>query len=151
MEPIKNYYLISDEIATSGQPTAAQFNDIAKAGYQVIINLALPSSDQAIVDEGAIVTRLGMIYLHLPVIWDAPKVEDLQFFCQVMESLKKRKVWVHCALNMRVSCFMYLYRKLFLKLPEAQARYPMTQLWQPNSVWQQFIQDAEATLKVPAN
>ncbi|PSF34556.1 phosphatase [Aphanothece hegewaldii CCALA 016] len=146
MESIKNYYLITDNIATSGQPTTDQFTEIAQAGYKIVINLALPSSDNALPDEGAIVTQLGMIYLHIPVIWDSPKIEDLQFFCEVMESTKKHKVWVHCALNMRVSCFMYLYRKLILKLPEIQAQYPMTELWQPNKIWQQFIQEAEANL-----
>lgn len=146
MEQSKNYYLITDHIATSGQPTIEQFSEIAQAGYQIVINLALPSSDNALADEGAIVTRLGMVYIHIPVIWNDPKIEDLQFFCEVMESLKKRKVWVHCALNMRVSCFMYLYRKLFLKLPETQAKYLMSELWQPNPVWQKFIHDAEMSL-----
>lgn len=144
MNTIKNYYQVTEYLATSGQPTREQFQEIAQAGHEVVINLALPSSDSALPDEGAIVTGLSMVYLHIPVIWDAPQLEDLELFFAMMGSLEKRKVWVHCALNMRVSCFVYLHQKLVLKLPEAQARYPMSELWQPNQVWQQFIQDAEA-------
>jgi protein tyrosine phosphatase (PTP) superfamily phosphohydrolase (DUF442 family) len=42
---IINYYQIGDRIATSGQPSKADFDRIAASGYEVMINLALPSSD----------------------------------------------------------------------------------------------------------
>ena len=140
---IKNYYFVSNDLATSGQPTREEFPEIAQAGYEAVINLALPSSDQAIADEGAIVTGLGLVYIHIPVIWQEPTLEDVQLFFDVMKCFKGRKVWVHCALNMRVSCFVYLYQKLVLRLPEAQASYPMVQIWRPDGVWQQLIDQAE--------
>jgi protein tyrosine phosphatase (PTP) superfamily phosphohydrolase (DUF442 family) len=34
MENIKNYYPVTDRIATSGQPTAEQLAEIAEAGYE---------------------------------------------------------------------------------------------------------------------
>lgn len=143
MEEIKNYCRVSNQIATSGQPTQEQFPKIAEAGYQAVINLALPSSTNALVDEGAIVTSLGMAYFHIPVIWEAPRIDDLRLFFGVIEALGDRKFWVHCALNMRVSCFIYLYHKCVLKLPEEQASYPMVKIWQPQEVWQQLIEEAE--------
>ena len=139
---IKNYYQLTNHIATSGQPTQEQFQIIAAADYDAIVNLALPTSTNALADEGAIVTSLS--YFHIPVVWEAPQLDDVQLFFGVMELLKARRVWVHCALNWRVSCFVYLYQKHILKLPEDEARTPMTKLWQPEGVWQQLIQDAEA-------
>lgn len=140
MEEILNYYQVNDKIATSGQPTKKQFELIAEEGYKIVINLALTSSSNALCNEDAIVTDLGMVYIHLPVVWEAPQVDDVQIFCHLMSVNNLRKVWVHCAKNMRVSGFMYLYQKHILNLPEEQALYPMNQIWQPQGVWQELMQ-----------
>jgi hypothetical protein len=42
---ILHFLPISARIGTAGQPTAAQFALIREAGYDVVINLALPTSD----------------------------------------------------------------------------------------------------------
>ena len=146
MKSIRDYYQISDRLATSGQPTPQEFSAIAQAGYQTIINLATTSSTNALVDEGAIVTDLGMVYIHIPVVWDDPKLQDVETFFRIMQTLDRQKIWVHCAKNMRVSCFVYLWQKHILQLPEDRARYPMSQIWQPTGVWQQLMKQAESSL-----
>ncbi len=80
LNAITNYVPITEDIGTSGQPTKEQFADIAAAGYQLLINLALPTSDHAICNEGSLVTELGMSYWHLPVKFDAPTPQELQLF-----------------------------------------------------------------------
>ena len=50
---IYNYVPINDQIASSGQPSPEQFSAIKKAGYDVVINLALASSEGAVSDEDA--------------------------------------------------------------------------------------------------
>ena len=77
VEEITNYMHISECIASSGQPEEHQFNDIAVAGYQAVINLARPNSENAIPEEGYLVTALGMAYVHIPVPFDAPNIEHL--------------------------------------------------------------------------
>ena len=144
MKEILNYYQVTNNIATSGQPTQDQLCAIAEDGYKVVINLALTSSSNAIADEDGIVTDMGMVYIHLPVVWESPQIDDVQLFFHLMDVHKLRKVWVHCAKNMRVSCFMYLYQKHILKLSEEQACYPMNQIWQPEGVWQKLMQITEA-------
>lgn len=139
MENILNYHQISPLLATSGQPTAEQFAAIAADGYRVIINLALVNSSNAIANEDAVVTQLGMSYLHLPVSWDKPERGDFLLFNRLLSALDGQKIWIHCALNMRVSCFLYLYQKHILKWPDDAARYPMSQLWQPEGVWTELI------------
>ncbi len=56
MEDIVNYLYISEHMASSGQPEEHQFKEIALAGYQVVINLAMPDSDNAVPEEGYLVT-----------------------------------------------------------------------------------------------
>ena len=68
MNSILDYYRIDNRLATSGQPTPEQFQFIADEGYQAVINLAMSTSTNALVDEGTIVTGLGMIYIYLPVV-----------------------------------------------------------------------------------
>lgn len=65
---IQDYYQINHRLASSGQPTPEQFAAIADAEYQIIVNLATSSSTNALLNQGAIVTDLGMIYLQIPVI-----------------------------------------------------------------------------------
>ena len=39
---IYNFEALTDWLGTSGQPTEAQFLDIAAAGYSAVVNLSLP-------------------------------------------------------------------------------------------------------------
>ncbi len=135
---ILNLITISDRINTSGQPSPIQFQDIADAGFNHIINLAMPDSDNALPDEGGFVSELGMNYFHIPVPFDAPTREHLALFLKLMNVLGDEKVWVHCALNMRVSAFMKHYQKSVMKLADEDC-VPMLESWQPDEVWQKFI------------
>ena len=146
IETIPDYYSVSNAVASSGQPTPEQFSLISQAGYQIVINLATSNSTNALANEGAIVTDLGLVYVHIPVLWQNPQIEDVIKFFKVMQAFEEQKIWVHCAKNMRVSCFIYLWQKYILQLSEEQARYPMNQIWQPTGVWQQLIDKGEIAL-----
>ncbi|MEE9328007.1 MAG: protein tyrosine phosphatase family protein [Cocleimonas sp.] len=135
---ILNTIIINDNIGTSGQPTPTQFLDIADADYRTVINLAMPDSDNALPEEGSFVTELGMNYFHIPVPFDAPTAEHLLLFFKLMKTVKNEKVWVHCALNMRVSAFMQHYQKSILKLDEADC-IPILKNWKPDKIWQDFL------------
>ncbi len=137
---IKNFLAIDDSLATSGQPSPEQFRGIADLDFKTLVNLALPTSGNALANEGAIVTELGMNYIHIPVVWEDPRSEQFDVFSAVMNSHKSGKIWVHCALNMRVSVFVYLYRRLHLNVPEPVAEQMLHEIWQPNSVWNDFIE-----------
>ena len=99
----------------------------------------MPDSDRAIPAEGSIVTALDMLYVHIPVPFDAPDVEHLVAFIRVMNAFSSRRVWVHCVLNYRVSAFLYQYYRLVLGASPADARRVMLSSWQPNDVWTRFI------------
>jgi protein tyrosine phosphatase (PTP) superfamily phosphohydrolase (DUF442 family) len=87
-----------------------------------------------------------MDYVHIPVSFEAPAVDDARQFFRAMDVNSSRKVFVHCAMNMRVSAFMYLYRTVREKLEPEDAANELHRLWVPNAVWQQFIDDAAEAL-----
>ena len=84
MENILNYIKINELISTSGQPKIEQFEQIKNEDFEVVINLALCSSSNAILNEDEIVTSLGMTYLHIPVDFINPKISDLKLFLNVL-------------------------------------------------------------------
>jgi protein tyrosine phosphatase (PTP) superfamily phosphohydrolase (DUF442 family) len=141
LEAIYNFEAITDWLGTSGQPTESQFLDIAAAGYSAVINLALPSSDNALPHEGSIVTGHGMAYFHIPVRFEDPTIEDLQLFFGVMKALEGRRVWVHCVVNARVSAFVYLYLHHVRGLSEDAASTGLLRKWRPgmDDVWRKFL------------
>ncbi len=139
IEDILNYVRVSDRIATSGQPTVDQFRRIVGAGFEVVVNLAMPDSVNAIADEKDIVESCNMEYVHIPVPFDSPGVEHLKIFFEVMSEYSKRRLWVHCALNYRVSAFIYQYYRLIKGEAPEQARKHMFSHWEPNPVWRRFM------------
>ncbi|GAX41258.1 hypothetical protein NIES4075_22270 [Tolypothrix sp. NIES-4075] len=140
IEDIYNFLKISDTIATSGQPTQEQFQVIKGAGYEVIVNLALPESPNALKDEKQIVESKDMQYVHIPVVWKKPTLENVTEFFSVMEGNADKQVFVHCAANMRVSAFMYLYRRLHEGISDEDAKKDLQKIWIPNEIWQNFIE-----------
>jgi protein tyrosine phosphatase (PTP) superfamily phosphohydrolase (DUF442 family) len=138
IDDILNTIQITDIMATSGQPTPEQFQLIANAGYRNVINLAMPDSTNALPDEGGFVSEAGMNYFHIPVPFDAPDKTHLELFFKIMKALEGEKVWVHCALNYRISAFMQHYQKSILKLEDSEI-IPMLESWEPNEIWQTFL------------
>jgi uncharacterized protein (TIGR01244 family) len=139
LEDIYNYLKLSESIATSGQPSEAQFAEIAQAGYQLVINLALSDGKYSLPDEKLTVESHGMEYIHLPVIWEHPTTENLESFCDVMDASQEKKIFVHCAANMRVSAFMALYRIRRLGWMPEDAFRDMQRVWTPEGWWRDFI------------
>ncbi|RME35921.1 MAG: phosphatase [Gammaproteobacteria bacterium] len=139
---IRNFLHPLPGVYSSGQPLAHQFNEIAAAGVQAVINLALADSEGALPHEGGLVTSLGMDYFHLPVSFEAPTLERLRLFCDLMRVLEGRCLWVHCVLNWRVSAFLYLYHRRILGWNEEESSRFLLPGWQPDGVWRGFIDRA---------
>jgi protein tyrosine phosphatase (PTP) superfamily phosphohydrolase (DUF442 family) len=139
IEGIFNYIKISDKVSTSGQPSPDQFHEIAQAGFSTVINLAMPDSSNALPDEGGFVTEAGMNYFHIPVPFEAPNRQHLSLFLKLMKATHGEKIWVHCALNMRVSAFMQHYQRGVLKRKKTSSDYiPILEGWEPEEVWQKI-------------
>ena len=139
MNKILNYVKINELISTSGQPKIEELELIANEGFEVVINLAMPTTSNALENEDKIVSSLNMSYIHIPVDFENPKISDLKLFLNVLQALGANKVWIHCAKNYMVSAFMYVYHKYILHTPFEQIDLSIFDMWQPSLVWQELI------------
>jgi protein tyrosine phosphatase (PTP) superfamily phosphohydrolase (DUF442 family) len=139
MDKILNYIKVTKNLSTSGQPTKKQFRTIAKNGFDVVINLALYNSNNAIKEEDKIVSENGMIYYHIPISWEKPEIKRLKLFLSTLQMLlsENKKVYVHCVKNYRVSVFIYKYKKDILKRKGVRLIAPKE--YKPNSTWRKLL------------
>jgi len=140
----ENTHQVFDWLWTSGQLSEQDIASLPTLGIEVVVNLALPTSSNALAGEAELITRRGIAYIHIPVEWEHPQPQQFRQFVGVIGAFDGRKVWVHCAKNMRVSAFVYLYRKLILGNDETDAAFPMREIWTPNPTWQVFIDTVTA-------
>ncbi|MFN0068835.1 MAG: protein tyrosine phosphatase family protein [Limisphaerales bacterium] len=140
LEDIRAWLPLGPALGTAGQPAAHQFTAIAGSGYEVVVNLALPTSDRAVPNEGEIVAGLGLAYVHLPVDFEHPQPTDVTAFRRVMRAFDGRRVFVHCAANMRVSAFVFLHRVLDLGVPRTEAEADLHRIWHPTGAWAELIE-----------
>lgn len=138
----ENTHQVFDWLWTSGQLSEQDIARLPGLGIEAVINLALPTSSNALPGEAEFVTQQSIAYIHIPVVWERPELSQLEQFFGTLRAFEGRKVWVHCAKNMRVSAFVYLYRKLCLAQSEEASVHPMHEVWMPNDTWQAFIRDA---------
>jgi protein tyrosine phosphatase (PTP) superfamily phosphohydrolase (DUF442 family) len=139
-----NHVAVSDRLHTAGQPNAAMLGTLAERGFDLVINLAPPSSRDAVAEEGKLVTEDGTAYVNIPVDWQKPTLEDFALFSAVMDGARDRKVLVHCQLNMRASAFTFLYRVVHERVPPEQAFEALRAVWVPRDQWAAFTADVLA-------
>lgn len=139
IEAIFNYVKISDSLSTSGQPTPDQFTAIRDAGFESVINLLPSGLENSLDEEGEIVRGLGLEYTHIPVDFKAPTAANFDDFTKAMQANARRNVWVHCAVNARVSVFVARYHHEVLGEPVEEAQAHISKVWEPFGVWKAFL------------
>ena len=140
---IENFVELPPRFGTAGQPSEAQFEAIARAGFKVVINLARHDSPRALADERALVERCGLAYIHIPINFKAPSVQAALAFFDALQATGEERVFVHCALNYRVSALMSVYRVLYEGVAADEARAEMLDVWTPDEVWEGYLRAVE--------
>ena len=141
MSTVYNFHKVSDLIACAGQPKEGQLAGIAEDGYKVVINLGLADGSYALKDEAASIIKLGIIYHHIPVLFDAPQLEELKLFINLLNKYKKDRALVHCAANYRASAFVGLYLYYTGQVDETEMEDFVEQIWKPNQIWREFMEE----------
>ena len=139
---IYNFKTVSDQLACAGQPREGQLAAIAADDFKVIVNLGLIDAKYSLKDEAASVLALGMQYYHIPVLFEQPKTAELAAFVKIMDKHQNDKVLVHCAANYRASVFTGLYLFASGALDEDAMHTFIEDVWQPDAVWEQFVEDS---------
>ena len=141
LKKIFNYYKVPDLFETSGQPNNKQLISIANGGYEAVINLAPNTTIEGrIINEEAILKSNNITYIHIPVDFNNPLDEDFNKFVAALEQNKHKKIWVHCAANMRVSAFVFKYRRDVLGLSPKNIEEDLEAIWIPNKTWSSFLE-----------
>ena len=140
IKDVYNYYNIDNTWDTSGQLTEDELVLLSKKKYSTVINLAPVSSiEKKIINEEKILKSLNINYLHIPVDFKNPTESDFKKFVKHIKLNHKQKIWIHCAANMRVSAFMYKYRKEVLKMDHDKIIKDLHVFWRPNKTWKTFL------------
>jgi uncharacterized protein (TIGR01244 family) len=103
-------------VLTAGQPSAAQFSELAKAGVRTVIDLRSPVEARGF-DESASVRAAGLTYRNIPV---TPTTLGNHEFDEVRGLLRDgaRPMLIHCGSANRVGALLIPY----LMLDEKQSR-----------------------------
>lgn len=136
---IYNYRWLGEALATAGQPTATELAAVARAGFEVVINLGLSDQPYSLANERELVEALGLDYVHIPVQWEHPTARDIDRFIEAVRAREGQRLFVHCAANKRVSAFMALYRMTVLGWSRQEAMRDLRESWEPNAIWREFI------------
>ena len=139
LQEITNYRRYNELFASSGQPTEAQLQAVADAGFERVVYIAFTNNQNALPDEDQIVKGLGMEYMQVPVDFSNPLPDDFYAFADSMQRNTDKKTLLHCQVNARATAFSFLYRVLFDSVPIAEAKADMNSVWQPNETWRDFI------------
>lgn len=145
---IQAFRRLSPRLATSGQPEPSGIAAIGRSGFKHLINLATFQSPGALADEAALAERAGLRYLHLPIDFETPELEQAARLFEALDETRNEPVFVHCAKNMRVSALLSAYRMVRDAVPCRVARADLHAIWQPNQVWRTFVANA-ALLALP--
>jgi len=128
-DDIRNWQRRPDGITTSGKLVSGDVARLAALGVRHVINLALDDHPEALANEEALLAERGIEYSHIPVPFDAPKLEHFEAMREVLAH-GARPAHVHCIMNYRVTAFFYLL-DLAEGLPEPMAHARMREIWDP--------------------
>ncbi len=140
LDSIYNYRALSTDLSTGGQPDEEELEAICQAGFELVINLGLSDAPYAVPHEALIIKSAGLDYIHLPVNFEAPEIDQFYAFCEIMRQHNHRKIFLHCAANKRVSVFIALYRVIVENWSLKDAEAEIQSIWEPNETWQGFIE-----------
>ena len=131
-----NHVVVHEKLHTAGQPDATQLSTLSDRGFGLVINLAPPSAQNAVHNEGQLVTESGLTYVNIPGVWQDPAYEDFALFSAVMDEAGDRQVLVHCMVNARASMFTFLYQAVHAGVPVDEAYDVVEQVWTPEEAEQ---------------
>ena len=132
---------ITPRLVTAGQPSAEALAGLGAQGFEAVIYLAPPTVSDAVRDEAVIVGRQGLVFVNIPVRFDSPTEQDFETIASVLSALAKRKVLVHCQINLRASSMVFLYRVIIGKEDPRLAYEAVTRIWAPDGPWKRLIRE----------
>lgn len=141
LSDLENYQVNTSKMVSSGLPTQQHFEKLKEMGVTHVIDLIPGDRD----DEAKLTQALALNYHNIPVAWKNPTLDNFNEYAAKMNEFSQAegKILTHCRLNWRGAVFTYLYRVTHLKQDEATAKADMLAIWQPDEIWQKFIDEVK--------
>lgn len=115
---------VGDDVFISGQPTEQGLRELRDQGVTTVVNLRSPPEMARVpFDEAALVKKLGMEYVYLPMRGNAEfpySPDNLKAFAKAM-SESKGKLLLHCTVAWRASHMWAAYLIQYRQVPVATA------------------------------
>ena len=134
-----NVVVISDQLVTSGQPTAAALAGLKAQGFEAVISLGPRGGPDLVPQEPALVRGQGIEFLALPFPPDGPSEAQYAAVADALRRVQGRRTLVHCQVNWQVSTFVFLYRVIEGKEEPEAAYRAVARVWSPSGPWKQFL------------
>lgn len=134
-----NVVVISEQLITSGQPSARALAQLRAQGFDVVLYLAPPTVADAVAEEPAILDAQGVQYLNFPIPFGDPTAQDFAAVSAALTRYEGKKVLVHCQVNMRASTMVFLHRVVVDKVPPDTAYESVAAVWSPQGPWKRLI------------
>lgn len=132
---------VSPSLITSGQPTPTALAGLGALGFQAVVYLAPSSVRDAVENERDLLERQGIEYVHIPIPFNAPAEEHVIAVSETLERLNKKKVLVHCQVNLRASTMVFLHRVITLKEEPSRAYEAVSAVWTPEGPWRTLVME----------
>lgn len=120
---LPNFQVINSQVGTCGQPTEDGWKEIVQKGYKTVLNLR--TAEEGAEGERAIVEKLGLKYVNIPISPSTINDQAAGKFREVMRDKSSEPIFVHCRTASRVGGMMILYlvldQKMSLEKAEKQA------------------------------
>ena len=127
-------------LSTSGQPSRDYLATLKGQGFEAVVSLVPTGAPEAVADEGEILSRQGLSYVHLPIAFGQPTDADVAQVFAALRALDGRRVLLHCELNFRASSMAFLWRVIERHQDPALAYEALTRVWAPNGAWRRLIE-----------
>lgn len=120
-------------VATSGQPSAEVWKELARSGFSSVVDLREPDEPRGH-DEAGEIARAGLTYFPLPVSHASLGDRQFDVLRDFIRDPKNRPVLIHCQSANRVGALILPYLVLDEHVPidEAQRRAAAVGLRSPD-------------------
>ncbi len=127
--PIPNARVPATGVLSGGQPSAAQIDDAARAGFRTVINLRT-SGESGFEWEAAAVERAGMRYLQIPIEGAEGLTRESvdRIDAALREASEDGAVLLHCGSGNRIGAVLAL-REAWLNGVEPEAAFEQGLAW----------------------
>jgi uncharacterized protein (TIGR01244 family) len=107
--PIRNFLQVTPEFCTGGQPRPEHFAELKAQGVKSVLNLRTPGEHRAD-EEQQVVAAAGLRYFNIPVVYTAPRSDQVDEFLTLTDDPANRPMFIHCTAAIRVGGFWLIRR-----------------------------------------